>query len=329
MDYADYLGQLGLNSYIYAPKADARLRKQWQQHWPQREWQALEALAGHFARAGIQFGLGLSPFALYAEYGGRERKQLHARIDQLNALDAPLLAILFDDMPGDQADLAGRQADIVADVCAWTSAERVIVCPTYYSFDPVLEQYFGRRPDNYWAQLGQLLAPEVDIFWTGNRVCSDAISAADLQRARDALNRPLVLWDNYPVNDGALRSKHLYLDPLHAREPAPAGVLHGHFCNPMLQARCSLPALAGLATLYPGSGVQQITPWLQRVLGEATWQLLQRDRVLFRDAGLDGLSTEQRLSLQAEYAALDTPAAAEIVGWLRGDDRFDPACLTD
>ncbi|WP_162300047.1 beta-N-acetylglucosaminidase domain-containing protein [Kineobactrum sediminis] len=329
MDYADYLSQLGLNSYIYAPKADPWLRRQWQRHWPREEWLGLQELAQHFARLGISFGIGLSPFALYAEYGPRQRDHLWARIDQLNGLGAPLLAILFDDMPGDQADLAGRQAEIVADICAWTVAERIIVCPTYYSFDPVLERFFGRRPENYWAQLGHLLAPEVDIFWTGNRVCPDSVSIADLQRARAEFKRPLVLWDNYPVNDGAVRSKHLFLDPLQGREQAPADIVHGHFCNPMIQARCSLPALTGLAALYSGAAATQKVPWLQATLGESTWRLLLRDSVLFRDIGLHGLGVARRQSLQAEYAALNNPAAAEVVGWLRGDDDFDPACLTD
>ena len=40
--------------------------------------------------------------------------------------------------------LAQRQADIVADVCRWLPGVRILVCPTYYSFDPVLEKYFGK-----------------------------------------------------------------------------------------------------------------------------------------------------------------------------------------
>ena len=36
LDYADYLVEQGLNSYLYCPKGDALLRKQWQQDWPRK-----------------------------------------------------------------------------------------------------------------------------------------------------------------------------------------------------------------------------------------------------------------------------------------------------
>lgn len=327
LDYADILRQFGLNSYLYAPKADPFLRKQWQHDWPTDDWRQLQALARRYATAGLYFGVGLSPFMLYQDYGAAAKRLLQGKIERLNELQAPLLAVLFDDMPGDQADLAGRQAEIVADIQHWTSASRLLVCPTYYSFDPVLERFFGQRPASYWSELGRLLPTAVDLFWTGNEVCSRAILAADIERARSALGRPLVLWDNYPVNDGAVRSRHLYLDPLPERQRCAADALRGHFCNPMIQGWCSLPALLGLAQLYAGE--QQIGSSLPAsILGAATWRQLQQDSDLFRDQGLE-MPEQQRLERVAAYRALPGPAAAEVVRWLCGEDAFDPACLTD
>ncbi len=202
----------------------------------------------------------------------------------------------------------------------------LLVCPTYYSFDPVLERHFGRKPDNYWQDLGRDLPARVDVFWTGNRVCADAVSRQDLLRAREALGRPLVLWDNYPVNDGAVRSEHLYLSPLAGRERVGPELLAGHFCNPMLQALCSLPALAGLAALY---GAEAGPGLLAALLGERTWQAMKQFSPLFREQGLGGMTRQQRCSAMEVFSALPDPAAAEIVRWLQGEDRFDPACLTD
>ncbi len=327
LDYADILCQLGLNSYLYAPKADQFLRKQWQSDWPAAEWQLLRELAQHYAASGLVFGVGLSPFLLYAGYGLEQKRRLRGKVERLNELEAPLLAVLFDDMPGAQLDLAGRQAEIVNDIAGWTSARRLLVCPTYYSFDPVLERHFGRRPEAYWDELGRLLPGGIDLLWTGNEVCSGSILTEDLERARATLGRPLVLWDNYPVNDGALRSRHLYLDPLAQRQSSESGAVRGHFCNPMLQGLCSLPALLGLARLYGGAGKAE-DKMLAGVLGEATWRQLQCDSGLFRDQGLD-MPEEQRRGLEARYSQLPGPAAAEVARWLRGDDAFDPACLTD
>jgi len=232
-----------------------------------------------------------------------------------------------DEVTSHVADLAARQAQIVADVCARAGDARVLVCPTYYSFDPQLERYFGAMPAAYWEQLGQWLPAAVDIFWTGNEVCSRRIEAADIRCINGRLGRPVLLWDNYPVNDGAERSRYLYTRPLDGRDPALAALLRGHLCNPMNQGLLSLPALAGLAALHGRRGF--CAGDLQRILGAPVWQRLQRDGALFQDAGLDGMGRERCAQLAAEYAALPGAAAAEIAAWLRGEYRFDPACLTD
>ena len=237
-----------------------------------------------------------------------------------------MLAILFDDMPGDIADLAARQAEIVADVAAWASGQRLLVCPTYYSDDPVLEKHFGARPEGYWEQLGRELDPGVDIFWTGPQVCSERISAGDLEHVTAALGRPLVLWDNYPVNDGAVRSNHLYCRPFEGRDSLPGGNLAGHFCNPMNEALVSLPALQGLADLY---GHAPKPDFLERSLGAACWAQLSQNIDEFQELGLSGMGEERCQALALVYDKLAGSAALEVAGWLRGEYTFDPACLTD
>ena len=222
--YAGYLERAGLNTCLYCPKADPWLRKQWQSDWPAARWRELLEQSAAYRQRGIHWGVGLSPFALYRHYARSEREQLRRKVARLAELDAPLLAILFDDMPGGLDELASRQAEIVADVVAWLPGVRVLVCPTYYSFDPVLEKHFGPMPEDYWPQLGRELPADVDIFWTGNRVCSATICRSDIEAICGRLQRPVILWDNYPVNDGAVRSDFLYLEPLSGRETLPASL---------------------------------------------------------------------------------------------------------
>ncbi len=325
--YPRYLQAMGLNSYLYCPKADPHLRRQWQQDWPLDQWRELQALGRACAGSGVHWGPGLSPYALYRDYGPARRRELKDKVDRLGALEAPLLAVLFDDMPGDLDALATRQAEIVADVAHWLPGVRLLVCPTYYSFDPVLERVFGRMPEHYWPELGRFLPPGVDVFWTGNRVCSESILPADLAAIEELLDRPLLLWDNYPVNDGARRSNFLYCRPLGHRGPGLRPHLTGHLCNAMNQGVLSLPALAGLAALYGGPAVPDSL--LATALGERTWTCLQRDRDRFEDGGLSGLDERERARLAAEYDAIAEPGAVEVAGWLRGEYSFDPACLTD
>jgi hypothetical protein len=327
MAYAEYLPMMGLDTYLYCPKADPFLRKRWHQRWPQSEFAKLKALSQAYKQRSLNFGVGLSPFALYKNYGARQRDLLQRKMEELNTLDAPLLAILFDDMPGDVDGLASRQGEIVADVLQWSNARRVLICPTYYSFDPVLEKYFGKMPHNYWQQLGRELATEVDIFWTGNQVCSDSVSVTDIESAQQQLGRPLVLWDNYPVNDGAQRSHFLYGSKLAQREPGLGAVLKGHLCNPMNQGLVSLRALQGLAQLYGCTGANE--QWLEAQWGAQTYKQLVDDMEEFQQLGLRGMGEARCKVLAGIYGEIPDAAAREVAGWLRGEYTFDPACLTD
>lgn len=325
--YAEFLPALGLNTSIYCPKADPFLRKRWREQWPAAQWRQLRELSARYRQCGLYWGPGLSPFALYQDYGAVQQRQLRAKVAQLLELEPGLLAILFDDMPGDLPDLAARQAGIIADVRGWAPGLPLLVCPTYYSFDPVLEKYFGNRPDGYWPQLARELPADTAIFWTGNQVCSESVTREDVRRISRQLAHPLVLWDNYPVNDGAARSRHLYCQPLAGRDPDLRQALAGHLCNPMNQALVSLPALSGLATLYGRAPAND--DWLVTALGAATWQQLQENAGEFRELGLDGMGAQRCRELAQSYQALPGAAAAEVAGWLRGEYTFDPACLTD
>lgn len=330
LDMVEFLSAFGFNTYLYCPKADAALRKEWDQPWPVSSFQSLERLSRYCEDRSLLFGVGLSPFELYRDYSSESRQKLKFKIKEINKLNVKVLAILFDDMPGDMAALAHRQSDIVADVLSWTRAERVLICPTYYSFDPVLERYFGAMPEGYWEKLGQNLDPAVEVFWTGNKVCSAFISAADIDAICAALGRKVILWDNYPVNDGAERSRHLYCQPLSGRDRAITARLSGHLCNPMNQANLSKLALTGLADLY---GHQPMPAGIEArasiLYGAQLTELLMRDSALFEQQGLGGLSERERSDKARYYSEIDVPAAQEIASWLRGEYRFDPACLTD
>ena len=318
-DYAGFLAAHKLNTYLYCPKGDRFLRHEWQEAWPEEIRSELRALAACYRTKALNWGVGLSPYALYLDYGTRQKQALRDKIEQIDALGGNLLAILFDDMPGDCTDLAQRQAEIVADVRQWSAAEHLLCCPTYYSYDPVLERFFGAMPENYWEDLGQLLAPDIALFWTGNEVCSQSIRASDITEIAAKLERAPLLWDNYPVNDGEKASRYLHLDPMPDRDSALANVVAGHLCNPMNQAYLSMYPLAGLAAA---------TPQLDRYFGSALSEQLARDRGLFQERGLDQIEASLRSDLVLCYRSFGEAAADEIADWLEEKYRFDPACLT-
>jgi hypothetical protein len=339
-DYAGFLKQNGYQFYIYAPKGDAYLRKSWQQEWPVETSKQLKNLVGHYQSLGLDFGLGLSPFEIYKNYNADAKKSLQKKIKQLNQLGVDILCLLFDDMRGDQPDLAKTQIKITQDVRAQTTAKKVIMCPTYYSFTPKLEKLFGAMPYNYFEDLGEGLPSEVDIFWTGPEICSRDYPEIHLEKVIQLLGRKPFLWDNYPVNDGADISRFLFLKAFENRPFTLANLTAGHAVNPMNQPWLSRIPLYSLPRSYsqgknfnPESILQEALQQLcgKYEAGQGGGNLAQKiasDINNFQVLGLDKLGETRRRQLLHAYRQFDSPYSREIIGWLNEEYAFDPACLT-
>ncbi|HEX5521213.1 MAG TPA: beta-N-acetylglucosaminidase domain-containing protein, partial [Longimicrobiaceae bacterium] len=172
----------GYRFYLYAPKADAFMRRRWQEPYPAEQAERLAALAAHCRSLGVRFGVGLSPYELYLGFDDAAKHSLAEKLALFDEIGADDVALLFDDMRGDVPALAERQAEITAWVAERTGASRLFVCPSYYSDDPVLDRVFGQRPAGYLERLGELVDPAVEMFWTGEEVVSRAYSGRHLER---------------------------------------------------------------------------------------------------------------------------------------------------
>lgn len=320
-----FLAASHLPTYVYAPKGDAFLRQQWREAWPTDEFNQLRSLAASAKNAGVSFGIGLSPLEAWKGDVAVQKAYLREKVEEINALGPSLLCILFDDMRGDMPGLASQQLGLVDEVLAVSKAQRHIVCPTYYSDDPVLEKVFGQRPADYWRDFGGGLDSSVDYFWTGTKVCSTEYNESSLVAISEQMKRPPILWDNYPVNDGERMSRHLHLAPFSGR-PGRVPWLRGQLVNPMNQ--CWLSRIP-LLSVPAGRGLSDITDALTEVCPVDLSVLLERDVALFQQQGLDNIAADQRETLLAEYQQFDHPCAREVVEWLQEQYRFDPACLTD
>ena len=324
--HAAFLKSCGFNFYIYAPKRCDDLRLKWTRDWPEQQWNKLVEAREAYGRAGIQFGVGLSPYALYRDLSVEGQKALQAKIERLDTLALDILGVFFDDMPGAGTDLAKRQADIMCWAVAQSRAKTFVICPTFYSDDPVLSRLSGSKPDRYLETLGEQLPAKVHIFWTGPRVCSREISAEHIQDVSRRLGRRPVLWDNYPVNDGARMSQFLHLRAFTGRGELPQVALSGHAINPMNQARLSEILIATLASLYRDPVAYEpehaFNDAARSLCGDLLASALREDLEIFQDIGLSRLSPAHLDKLRERYSAFDSPYAREVVGWL--DGQFAP-----
>jgi hyaluronoglucosaminidase len=317
----DQLAPAGYSFFHYAPKIDAKLRRAWATPHSGAEMDALAAFADHCRARGMRFGVGLTPYGAHLDFNADVKASLSQKLDSLDAIGLDDLAILFDDMQGDLPDLAERQAEIIAFVLDHSNARRFFACPSYYSDDPVLDRVFGARPDNYLEKLGRLIDPAIQIYWTGEEVCSAEYSVGHLRSVAERLGRKVCLWDNYPVNDGPRMSSHLHLRGFTGRPAAIGEWVSGHAINPASQPLLScIPALTLADSYALGSDYcygAAFRTAAQAVVGSELAAMLQADLLTFHNGGLEQL--QQRLPRLVErYAAIDHPAAREVCGWLQG-----------
>jgi hyaluronoglucosaminidase len=320
-----FLAAAGYGFYLYAPKADVFLRRQWHHAFPEDHFQALGRIAHHCEALDLRFGVGLSPYELYLDFHSGAKEALAAKLASLDQLGVQDLALLFDDMRGNVPLLAARQAEIVHWAAEHTRASRILVCPSYYSDDPVLDRVFGPRDPDYLSELGRRLDPAIEIFWTGEEVCSRGFSPGHLRRVTRELGRKPFLWDNYPVNDGQRMSQYLHLRGFTGRPAAMAEEISAHGVNPALQPTLSrIPLLTLVDSYLQGDHYQYRVAGLnaaRMVLGLELGQTLHADTLTLQDIGLDRLA-EKAEELRSRYAAFAHPGAREILRWLDGEYRI-------
>ena len=317
---ASFLAPYGYRFYLYAPKFDQHLRRRWQEPHPDALLARLKSLAEHCRQTGVRFGIGLTPYELY-DLDRNARSALANKLQLIDEIGAEDLGILFDDMRGDVPDLAKKQIAIVEWAAAHTRATRIIVCPSYYSDDPVLDRVFGDRPKNYLEDLGRGIDEKIEMFWTGEEVISREFSPGHLDRVTDQLRRKPFLWDNYPVNDGGRMSQYLHIRGFTGRPWSNADRVSAHGINPALQPTLNrIPAIT-LSDSYRQRESYQYGESFRvactEVLGEELGAKVRQDLLNLQDIGVDRLGDKEKL-LRERYAGVTHPAAEEIIAWLDG-----------
>ncbi len=312
----------GYRFFHYAPKVEAKLRRDWTLPFTTDELADLAGFSGVCRAAGVRLGIGLTPFEAHGNFDAAARAALAAKLAVLDMVGIDDLVILFDDMRGDFADLAERQADIVHFAADHSRADQLFTCPSYYSDDPVLDRVFGPRPANYLADLGRLLDPAVAVYWTGEEVCAREIKPGHLAAVSEQLRRRPALWDNYPVNDGPRMSRHLHLRAFTGRSAAIAPLVSHHAINPASQPVLGcIPALT-LPRLYADGDAYcygaALADAAAVIAGPDLGAALVSDLLQLQDAGLAGLDDAAKARLNARYQAFDHPAARELCDWLAG-----------
>jgi hypothetical protein len=320
-----FLAPYGYRFYLYAPKFDPYLRRQWQEPYPDNLADRLRSLSAHCQKEGVRFGVGLTPYELFNNFDDTSREALKQKLQFFDDIGVCDLGILFDDMRGDVPDLAKKQIEIVEFAASYTNATRIIVCPSYYSDDPILDKVFGARPENYVEDLGAGLDKKIEIFWTGEEVISREYSTGHLERVASQLNRKPFLWDNYPVNDGQRMSQYLHIRGFTGRPAVNSSHIAAHGINPALQPTLNRIPSITLSDSYRLRDKYEYAESFRHacveVLGDDLGAMIREDLLILQDVGLDRLGDKEK-TLRERYSGVENLGAREIIAWLDGDYRI-------
>ncbi len=317
--YASFLKEIGFDFYIYAPKADARLRKNWQVEWTPADLNEFRQMCECFARLGIKFGTALSPQGSYKDrLDLQTRGSLQTKVRQLTDLGVGILGIFFDDMQS-APDMAERQLEIM-DAVQQVATTKILFCPSYYSFDSLLDMLFGDRPAQYLETIGRNLDQRVEVVWTGEQIISDKISRAHLEQVQDIIKRKPFICDNFFANDGPLNCNFLKPVPISGRERNVFEGASGWAFNPMNQPSLSKLVLYSFSTYFrQGLDPQQAFDRAVRQLcTPSTAEIILQRYKQFAEQGLDQLSEAEKNALRETFKSTNGPMEQEFIRWLDG-----------
>jgi hyaluronoglucosaminidase len=247
----------GMNTYLYAPKDDPYHRKRWRVPYPRKEWQELLRLIRAAQRHRIDFVYGFHPGEGLCFSADEPVRILLKKARRFYDAGVRTFAVLFDDIPSRLAheidrkrfknSLAAAEGAwlrriIESQPAGWTGVEWWI-CPSYYTPDPLLARIFGAFEPDFLETLGEYLPSEIACLWTGPAVVSKIITLAHVRGIANRVRHPLILWDNYPVNDLSM-SDELHIGPLRSRDPRLPEAAYGYLNNPLLQEELGFVPLA-------------------------------------------------------------------------------------
>ncbi|MCH5328499.1 MAG: beta-N-acetylglucosaminidase domain-containing protein [Coprobacter sp.] len=240
----DFYGKFKMNTYLYGPKDDPyHSCPNWRQPYPGKEAENIKELIQACNRNRVDFVWAIHP-GQDIQWNEEDYRNLVNKFNWMYDLGVRSFAIFFDDISGEgtnpvkQTELLNRLTDDF--VKAKGDVSSMTVCPTDYS-----KLWANPTPQGPLAIYGATLNPAIEVFWTGDVVCSD-LTKETLDWVNSRIKRPAYFWWNYPVTDYA---RHILMQgPVYGLSTSlDDNDLCGIASNPMEHGEASKLALYGVA----------------------------------------------------------------------------------
>jgi len=246
------MASIGLDLFAYAPKDDPYHRNKWREMHPSEDMDAFADLIAHGKSCGVDFCYTISPGL---DWSAGDEDALITKLRSLRAIGCDAMAILWDDVTPGGADLGSTHGRANAAAVAAIDGVRWWTVGTDYAVagpTPYLEALCKHTPD------------EMLVAWTGPYVVSLVVNGDLAASIGDAVGRKLLLWENFPVNDGGM-SGVLHMGPYPERDAALVGASSGVLLNTMQQPLASRVGIACGASFWRDPTRDRETVWREVV----------------------------------------------------------------
>lgn len=247
LDQFDFYAKTKQNTYIYSSKDDPYLRDEWREPYPAEAIATLKQLAERATEDHVDFVYAVSP-GLDVCYSSKEDEEaLISRFQSMWDIGIRAFNIPFDDVDYEKWSCPEDEERWGTGGAAAGYAQSYLVNRVLTDF---IDTHEGARPlqmvsteyknvteTPYRAALRESLDPRVIVFWTGPITVTPTITALDALQAEEVFGHPILIGDNYPVNDYTY--PRLLLGPYTGRESNMTDYVEGVTLNPMPQAQPS------------------------------------------------------------------------------------------
>lgn len=255
----DFYGRNKMNCYLYGPKDDPyHSSPDWRLPYPEEEAREIGELVTACKRNRIDFIWAIHP-GKDIRWNDEDYLNLLNKFELMYGLGVRSYALFFDDISGEgtnpykHVELVNRLIKDFVD--AKGDVNDLIVCPTDYS-----KLWADPSPEGSLSIYGKTMDPSVELFWTGDVVCSD-LTKDTMNWFNSRIRRPGFYWWNYPVTDYA---RHILMQgPVYGlSNEMTAFDFSGLVSNPMEHGEASKLALYGVADYtWNVAGYNPIDNW--------------------------------------------------------------------
>ncbi|WP_327251042.1 beta-N-acetylglucosaminidase domain-containing protein [Streptomyces sp. NBC_01244] len=257
----DFLAAHKMNAFSFMPARDPRISgSTWRVLYPDTELPHLAEVVARGRRQHVDVMYRINPEAPLAPSAGichslqADLDALTARLQQVYDQGVRTFIIGWDDVKekftctadttafgSDTSPLAAAQAHVLGYVqqhfIATHSGAGLITIPT---------AYHGTAASTYRTRFNALIPSGTTVYWTGPEVDSGTITTAQASTVKGQFGgRPLLIFDNYPVNDYI--TNRLLLGPLRGRSADLDTVAVGLTANQAIEFQTSLIPLYTIA----------------------------------------------------------------------------------